>query len=530
MIIPDFKGEIKSDAQARAKYSRDASLFKVVPQAVVFPYDTADVKALVRFVNANPHLTMSLTARAAGTDMSGGPLTESIVVDFTRHMDAIHAVGYGTAVADPGVYYRDLEKALATHEFLLPSYTASKDLCAVGGMVANNSGGEKTLRYGKTADYVRSLTAVLSDGNAYVLQPLNSFQLRAKLRQADFEGNLYRDMYALVTRNAELLKAAKPRVSKNSAGYALWDIWDGTTFDLTRLFSGSQGTLGMITEIEFRTVRPKKHSRLLVMFLNDVGRLGDIVHGVLAFKPESFESYDDQTLRLGMRYMLFRFGFRFLPEAWMALRNGGLPKLVLLAEFTGETEEETLARAKQAERDLRRFGCTMRITKNSAETEKYWAIRRESFNLLRTKIKGRQTAPFVDDIIVPPDYLPQFLPELSALFKPYAADMTYTIAGHAGDGNFHIIPLMDLASSRARQIIPALTDAVYALVLRYGGSITAEHNDGIVRTPYLEQMYGAEVCALFAETKCIFDPQNIFNPNKKVGGTKEYALAHIRTE
>ena len=530
MIIPDFKGEIESDAAARAKYSRDASLFKVVPQAVVFPRDAADVKALVRFVNANPHLHISLTARAAGTDMSGGPLTESIVVDFTRHMDAIHTVGYGTAVADPGLYYRDLEKALAAHEFLLPSYTASKDLCAVGGMVANNSGGEKTLSYGKTADYVRSLTVVLSDGNAYVVRPLNSFQLRAKLRQADFEGGLYRDMYALVTQNAALLKAAKPRVSKNSAGYALWDVYDGTTFDLTRLFSGSQGTLGMITEIEFRTVRPKKHSRLLVMFLNDVDRLGDIVHGILSFKPESFESYDDQTLWLGMRYMLFRFGLRFLPEVWMAVRNGGLPKLVLLAEFTGETEEEAQARAHQAARDLHRFGCATRITKTVQDAEKYWAIRRESFNLLRTKIRGRQTAPFVDDIIVPVDHLPQFLPELSALFEPYKADMTYTVAGHAGDGNFHIIPLMDLASPRARQIIPALTDAVYALVLRYGGSITAEHNDGIVRTPYLEQMYGAEVCALFAETKRIFDPRNIFNPNKKVGGTKEYALAHIRTE
>jgi FAD/FMN-containing dehydrogenase len=152
MIIEGFKGEIESDAKARAKYSRDASLFKVVPQAAVFPRDASDVKTLVRFVNANAHLGISLTARAAGTDMSGGPLTESIVVDFTRHMNVICQIGYGTAITEPGVLYRDFEKALTAHEFLLPSYTASKDLCAVGGMVANNSGGEKTLRYGKTAD------------------------------------------------------------------------------------------------------------------------------------------------------------------------------------------------------------------------------------------------------------------------------------------------------------------------------------------------------------------------------------------
>src|SRR3989344_6384025 len=201
MVIDDFRGEIESDTKARAKYSRDASLFKVVPQAVVFPRDASDVQTLVRFANANAHLGVSLTARAAGTDMSGGPLTESIVVDFMRHMHAIYRVGYGMAVVEPGVYYRDFEKALAAREFLLPSYTASKDLCAVGGMVANNSGGEKTLRYGKTADYVRNLNVILSDGNMYVIRPLNSFALKAKLRQADFEGGIYRDMYALVTRN-----------------------------------------------------------------------------------------------------------------------------------------------------------------------------------------------------------------------------------------------------------------------------------------------------------------------------------------
>lgn len=530
MIIPDFKGEIETDSKAREKYSRDASLFKVIPQCVVFPRDSADVKALVRFVNMNPHLHMSLTARAAGTDMSGGPLTESIVVDFTRHMGAICKIGYGTAIVEPGVYYRNLEQALMAQEFLLPSYTASKDLCAVGGMVANNSGGEKTLRYGKTADYVRRLCVVLADGSEYTIQPLNSFALREKMRQGDFEGGIYRDMYYLVNKNRAILTAAKPHVSKNSAGYALWDVWDGRTFDLTRLFSGSQGTLGMITEIEFRTVRPQKHSRLLVMFLNDTTRLGAIVHGALAFKPESLESYDDNTLRLGMRYMFFRFGLRFLPEIGMALKNGGLPKLVLLAEFAGETDAEVLARARQAMRDLRRFGYAMRITETVKDAEKYWAIRRESFNLLRTKIKGRQTAPFVDDIIVPPDCLPEFLPQLTTLFTPYAADMTYTIAGHAGDGNFHIIPLMDLSSARVRHIIPVLMDAVYSLVMRYKGSITAEHNDGIIRTPYLEQMYGADICSLFARTKAIFDPKNIFNPYKKVGGTKEYAQAHIRRE
>lgn len=530
MVIPRFKGEVESDAATRATYSRDASLFKVVPQAVAFPRDADDVCALVAFVNANTHLNISLTARAAGTDMTGGPLTESLVVDFARHMNHIRTVGYGTAITEPGALYRDFAKAVAAHGFLLPSYTASKDLCAMGGMVANNAGGEKTLAYGKTDQYVRRLTVVLADGNEYVMRPLHAFELRKKLRQADFLGGIYRDMYQLVTENAALLKAAKPKVSKNSAGYALWDIIDGKLFDLTKLFVGSQGTLGLITEIEFKTIRPKKHSRLLVIFLNDLTPLGEIIANILAHHPESFESYDNHTLGLAMRYMFFRFAWQFIPEIIMAVQSGGLPQLVLLAEFTGDSESETRAKVAKAMRDIARFKCAMRVSSSAKDAEKYWAIRRESFNLLRTKIKGRQTAPFVDDIIVPPESLPQFLPELNALFAPYKNDMTYTIAGHAGNGNFHIIPLMDLSSARARHSIPLLMDAVYALVIRYGGSITAEHNDGILRTPYLEQMYGAEVCALFAKTKHIFDPRNIFNPHKKVGGTKEYLVNHIRTE
>ena len=530
MVIPRFKGEVQNDMATRAKYSRDASLFKVMPQAVVFPHDADDVKALVAFANANAHLGITLTARAAGTDMSGGPLTESFVVDFARHMNHVRAVGYGTAVTEPGVLYRDFAKAIAAQGFLLPSYTASRDLCAVGGMVANNAGGEKTLTYGKTDKYVRRLTVVLADGNEYLFRPLLAFELRKKMRQADFEGGIYRDMYCLVTENAALLKAARPTVSKNSAGYALWDIWDGKIFDLTKLFTGSQGTLGMITEIEFKTIRPKKHSRLLVIFLNDLAPLCDIVAATLTHHPESFESYDNHTLWLAMRYMLFRFAWQFIPEIFMVARNGGFPQLVLLAEFTGDSKSEALLKARTAMHGLARFKCAMRVSSSAKDAEKYWAIRRESFNLLRAKIKGRQTAPFVDDIIVPPESLSQFLPELNALFTPYKNDMTYTIAGHAGNGNFHIIPLMDLASLRVRRIIPMLTDAVYALVIRYGGSITAEHNDGIVRTPYLPQMYGAEVYALFEKTKRIFDPQNIFNPHKKVGGTKEYALSHMRTE
>jgi FAD/FMN-containing dehydrogenase len=167
----------------------------------------------------------------------------------------------------------------------------------------------------------------------------------------------------------------------------------------------------------------------------------------------------------------------------------------------------------------------MRVMKDEEEADKYWITRRESFALLRKAVGDKQTAPFIDDVVVRPDYLPEFLPEVLKILKEHKINVT--LAGHAGSGNFHIIPLMDLSKSEEREKILSVSDKVYDLVVKYKGSITAEHNDGIIRTPYLEQMYGSEVYGLFKEVKNIFDPLNIFNPGKKVGGSKEYIRAHI---
>ena len=161
-----------------------------------------------------------------------------------------------------------------------------------------------------------------------------------------------------------------------------------------------------------------------------------------------------------------------------------------------------------------------RITKSAPDTEKYWEIRHESFNLLRKHVKGKRTAPFIDDVIVRPEFLPEFLPGLEKILSKYP-ELEHTIAGHPGEGNFHIIPLVGLGDERLNKDIIKASDEVYDLTLKYGGSITAEHNDGIIRTPYLEKMYGAKIYGIFGEIKKIFDPLNIFNPGKKIGGTKE---------
>ena len=422
----------------------------------------------------------------------------------------------------PGTYYRDFEKVTLSENLLLPSYTASKELCAVGGMVGNNSGGEKSILFGKTEDWIRSLKIVFRDGYEYTISRISKKELYQKISEPGTEGELYKELFSMISNNEMLLKAAKPQVSKNSAGYYLWNVYDKETdtFDLCRLIVGSQGTLGIVTEITFNLTSTRKESRLLVVFMNKLDRLGELVDEILPLGPESIESYDDYSLKFAFKFMpdflkrmsfgaFVKMGISFIPEVLM-MATGGVPKLVLIAEFTGNDLKAVETAVKNAQKQVAHFGFKTRVTKSKADGEKYWRMRRESFNMLRKHVKGKHTAPFIDDICIRPEHLPEFLPQLNTLLSEYK--LVYTIAGHAGNGNFHIIPLMDFADTHTKEIIMELSEKVYDLVKKYNGTITAEHNDGIVRTPYLDKMYSPEILNLFKETKQLFDPEHIFNP------------------
>lgn len=527
------KGDVADDAETLRVCSRDTSIFERKPCLVVSPRDAEDVSALVRFAAEAKKRGeyISLTARAAGTDMSGGPLTDSIVVSFTTYMNRMHEIGPDYAVAEPGMYYRDFEKqTIAKNGSILPPYPASREMCALGGMIADNAGGELTLRYGKMDRYVEELDMVLSDGSQATFRPLSAEELAQKKTERSLEGEVYRRMDELLTRNQEVIEAARPNVTKNSAGYALWSVKDAErgTFDLTKLIVGSQGTLGLITRARVSLVRTKPCRAMLVVFLSDLAKLPEIVRRVRALDPESFESYDDHTFRLAARYgyeflkhrglrQALALAFSFLPEAW-AVVTRRVPRLVLLAEFAEDTDAEAREKAHEARKALEGLSLRVQIATGTME-QKYWKIRRESFALLRKHVHGLHAAPFIDDIVVHPDDYPTFLPELHALLARY--DIMHTIAGHIGDANFHIIPLINLRNPAHRKAIRELTPEVYGLVAKYKGSITGEHGDGIIRTPYLHLMYSPEVLGLFAETKRIFDPQHLFNPGKKVSAPGE---------
>lgn len=535
-----IEGDVVTDSTTLSEYSHDASLFEVRPQVVVFPKNVSDLQNLVKFVaeNKKDHPHLSLTGRSAGTDMGGGSINDSIIVSFTKYFNATPVINDRTITTQPGVYYRDLEKVTTREGLLFPSYPASRGLCAMGGIVNNNSGGEKSLQYGKTERYVKKIKVVLRDGNTYEIKKITEAALEKKMAQKDVEGEIYRKMFKLIKDNYDVIMDAKPQVSKNSAGYSLWNIWDKEekTFDLTQLWVGAQGTLGLMTEADIDLVPMHMHREMVILFLHDLKHLGEIIKLAMPFKPESFESYDDNTLKLALKYFpefakqlgakgFVGSGIAFFPEFLMVMRSG-LPKLVLQIDFTGNDPEELKQKVTELKAKLAPLHPQLKIAIESQE-EKYWLIRRESFNLLRKKIKNKHTAPFIDDFVIKPEHIAEIMPQVNKIIQKHK-DFIYTVAGHVGDGNFHIIPLVDITKKHIRDAIPQISKEVYELVIKYGGSITGEHNDGLVRTPYLRQMYGPKVYELFVETKKIFDPENMFNPRKKVGVTMDYSMEHLR--
>ncbi|MDB5194308.1 MAG: Oxidoreductase [Parcubacteria group bacterium] len=536
-----FKGEVMDDDATLVAYSHDASLFEVRPKLVVFPKDASDLEALVKWVGENKKndATLSLTVRAAGSCMSGGSLNESIIADVTKHMNKIGPIRALGTVVEPGVFYRDFEPKTLEKGLILPCFTASKNLNALGGMIGNNSAGEKTLRWGKMDHFVLRSKVVLSDGSQIDVKPLSQSELRDKIAQNDFEGHVYRELKNLIEENRETIIKNKPRVSKNSAGYYLWNVWDGNTFDLNKLIVGSQGTLGIVTEAEIGLIEVEPVSKLYVIFLKDLSHLAELVNEILPTDPETLESYDDATMKLAFRFFpemlksmkvknFLKLILSFIPEGLMMLRGGGMPKLIVLVEYTGKTEKEVEKKMKTLDQKIAHFKFITRETRSQEEADKYWTIRRESFNLLRKHVHGSRTAPFIDDVVVLTKDMPAFLPRMREILD--RNKLVYTIAGHAGNGNFHIIPLMDMHHAENIDVIKKVGEEVYDLVGEFHGSITGEHNDGIVRTPYLGKMFSPEMLALFKKTKDIFDPQDIFNPGKKVGGTIEYMASHIVIE
>ncbi len=497
-----LEGEVKDDKATLQYYSADGSIFEVKPKAVVLPQSEGDLFELVKFVSQQRKMgrDSSLTARGKGTDLTGGPLSEGIIVRFSGYLDKILEIGEDFVRVQPGIIYGELQKELAKKGHWIPVNPASGEFCSVGGMVANNSGGTRALKYGTTRKYVKSLKIILSDGSEldtsklFVSEPLQK----------------------LVNKNREVIQSHTPRVTKNSSGYALADFL--ATNDVTQLFIGSQGTLGLVKEITFHTIPKPGEEGVLLGYFDSLSKAGEAVQRLSPLKPSALEMVDKHIIDLIKTLE---------PEIAQDILEH-TPEIILFCEFDGANEEEVLAQFEHARPIMRELAFQVDEAIKPPQEDRLWKLRNESAKVI-THMKGNiRAVPLEFDCTVPVDSLLQYIEMTDSIFKDFGFE--YASWGHIGDANFHIRPILNFEMEGERAKLAHLVIAMYKMVGKLGGSATGEHNDGIMSTPFLNLTYGQEMVDLFKEVKKVFDPLNMFNPLKKVGMTVDHFNRFLRKD
>ncbi|MEK7603070.1 MAG: FAD-binding oxidoreductase [Patescibacteria group bacterium] len=513
-------------SDARNYFSTDASILKIEPSIVVYPRNENDVRKTARFSwqLAERGRVIPITARGSGTDQSGAALGSGIMLVFPAHMNRILELDNksGSVIVEPGINYGKLQQALHTHNRFLPPYPASMEYSTIGGAVANNASGERSFKYGATRGFVRELRVVLANGEVIETRRLNKRELNKKLGLASYEGEIYRTLDSMIEENKELIANMAPKVSKNSAGYALNEIRkkDGS-FDLSPLFVGSQGTLGIVTEIQFDTEPYNPHTTLVLALCDDwqvaeealteINKMGEL--------PSAVEAVDSKLLDIVQKNN---------PNLLKDVLQPPFPKLVLLIEFDNTSERVQKKLAKKVLKILQKYQITSKIEEDPTKQEELWKIRHSAASLAGGDEVGAKAIPFIEDGIVPMDQFQEYVQAVYGLFETNG--LQAALWGHAGNANLHIQPFLNLAKVGDRQKVFRLMDDYYNLVLSMGGSTSAEHNDGRIRAPYLEKMFGPEVYELFKKVKQIFDPYGTLNPGVKLGTTLDDIKQQLRSD
>lgn len=513
-------GEVMTSADARAYFATDASIFRVVPSIIVYPRNENDVRKVARFTwqLAERGRVVPMTARGSGTDLGGGAIGSGIVLAFPAHMNRILELDSraGIATVEPGMNFGRLQEALHTHGRFLPTYPASFEYSTIGGAVANNASGEKSFKYGSTQKYVRGLHVVLANGEVIETRRLSKRELGKKLGLATLEGEIYRSLDTLIEENQNLISQLPRAVTKNTAGYALEKVKhkDGS-FDLTPLFIGAQGTLGIITEINLETEPYNPDALVIAAQFDDVRTADKVITELrkLSHVPCSIELVDGQLLQ---------FIHKQNPNLLRGTISEPLPKIVLIMEFDNQSDRMQKKLAKKVAKLLEKNKAVYRIESDPPKREDVWRIRDYAAAAIAHTEGTARALPFIDDGIVPAERFADFFEAVQAMLDQNGIQAS--IWGHAGDANLHLQPMLDLSQVQDRQTVFRLMNDYYKLIIDMGGSTSAEHGDGRLRAPLLSAVYGPEVYGLFQKVKAIFDPYGTMNPGVKL----DVSLADLR--
>jgi FAD/FMN-containing dehydrogenase/Fe-S oxidoreductase len=504
-IFEDLRGMLAGDLLFepidRAPYAQDASLYEIDPLGVIAPRTQDDLVIAVRYAYERG---IPIHARGAGTGLAGESLGPGLIVDFSRHFRRIVDVRADSVTVQPGVVLDVLNTHLAPLGRRIGPDPSGSASCTVGGMVAGDAAGMRSLKYGTTANHVERLRVVFANGEVGELgtHPWPSVETEPR----DFADVVARRIALLLNWNAELIARKQPRSPRNRAGYALHQVAKpGGGLDLARLIVGSEGTLALVTEVTLRTVPlPQAQSAVLLLF----GKLlaaAEAVQECLRDEPSACELFDWRSLSL------VRDG---APDyrAWIA----DDAEAALVVEFEGDDATETARKARSLAHRIARSGAVIAEpvdVHRRADCDRLLGLRSVVTPLVMKMSGPSRPVPFVEDVAVLPPALPEFLNRVQQIFKGFGAN--WTVYAHAGDGQVHLRPFLDLSDAADVAKLEPMAIEIHEAAWDLGGSISGEHGCGLARSQFVRKQCG-DLYPVLREVKNAFDPQNLLNPGKVV--------------
>jgi FAD/FMN-containing dehydrogenase len=521
-----LSGEIISNNSAREYFSTDSSIFKILPNTIIYPINETDVRKVVKFSNqlAIKGKFLPVTARGEGTDQTGAAIGSGILLVFPAHLNKLLELDTKTSEVkvQPGLNFGKLQQTLLTHDLFIPSAPASLEYSTIGGAIANNAGSDRSFKYGKTIEYVKALRVVLSNGDVIMTGRISKRELSKKLGLTTFEGDIYRSIDKLIEDKSGIINGFNLSVTKNSSGYNLGKVKkkDGS-FDLTPLFVGSQGTLGIIVEATLLAIPRKPKTNLVIISLNDLRSLNDVLDFLRQFtnSPSVIEMVDENLLNLVKANY---------PNLLKSIFDNTFSKYVVLVEFDNLNERLRTKLTKKLTRYLLTNKILHESTSDPKRIEELWKFRKSTtavFNYLEGTAKP---LPIIEDSIVPPENFSKLIEAVQYMFAQN--DTPLYLYGHAGDGQLHLQPVLDLNQVGDRQKLFKLMIEYYILIKQLGGSVSADHGDGRIRAPFLYSQFEEQGYQIIKKVKSIFDPNDILNSGVKFTDDLESLKAILRTE
>lgn len=489
------KGEVLSDDWSRKIYSMDASHFNLSPELIQKPVDADDVKEICKFCSTK---NMTITARGAGTGLLGQSLSSGIILDFTANMNKIIDIEDDYVTAQPGLIKGVLDNELGKKRKFFPPDPASSNFCTIGGMVANNSSGPHSLGYGSTIDHTDEISVIYADGTSGVVG--HNVQRDERISK----------MLNLISPYIGLIQRKYPKVSKNSCGYRLDAVLSNKGFLPQKVFTASEGTLGIITSTRLRIFDTPLHQSLLVIGFQNLQSAMQSVPSILMFFPVALEMLDSSVIHSEKE----------------SLHNTGC---LLFVEFSGDDGAEVERKLFACKNNLQSKSEVLHTAFDLISIRRIWESRKAALNnIMKLTVGSRKPVGLIEDTVVSPDLLFEYSLYLKKLYLDNNLD--YVMYGHVGNGNLHTRPIVDIGRRSEIDLLEDLADKVFRKVISYGGTITGEHGDGLARSKYIRRVYGVQLYSLFKQVKKIFDPNLILNPGKKVLFRGDYKYHHLNVE